>query len=174
MIRTAVIVAVLTAFSIADSAPAKVRTAQTVQYEQWLDDSLMPPTPEDVNLTFDGCKTQTGTFSCFIPGPGPRLDTIVLSPDTVDSQPVFLHEYGHAFDHQVMRYHKRLRNKFKVYAEHKRSQPWDLTMQELFASAYSLCARYAVLPTPFPPTQYGGHPSQRLHNKVCKLVWDAS
>lgn len=119
--------------------------------------ALVPAPPGDLKLVDANCFGGTNTWSCYFDG------TIWLAP-TQATESVLLHEVGHAYDERVLKpRHRRL---FRRWIGADR---WRTTGQEMFASAYSLCARQTNV-GPNPDTQYGWRPSEGLHDRVCWLI----
>lgn len=161
----------------APAAAVSLTTTQTAQYQTWADESLVPQPPGQVRLEFTGCASIAGEppvtvyWSC-----STDRGLISMAPDDHHNQSVFLHELGHIFDFRVMRprYRRVFLRWFGGGYWEPQPDPRVLGMgREVFASAYSLCARYRVLPDLFEfryETQYGWSPSQEQHDRACWLI----
>jgi hypothetical protein len=154
----------------ASAGAVKLTTDQTAQYQAWADAALVPTPRVAVRLRFTGCLAVWGDqrvfWSCATDA------TISLAPEDHGDQAIFLHELGHVFDNERMTpRHRRLFTRwFGGGAWEPPADPRKLGMgRELFASAYSLCARFRDLPAEY-ETQYGWEPTQAEHDRACWLI----
>lgn len=136
-----------------------------IPFQGWADtaSTRVPVPPAQVQIA--GCSIENGElWSCAL-----RPATISIAPNHVSSRAVFLHELGHIFDFNQMT--SAARFKFRRIAGIADSEPWRSFAgpQEVFASAYGLCARYDTLPAEY-ETQYGWRPTGAQHKTACDLI----
>lgn len=83
------------------------------------------------------------------------------------------HELGHRFDYRVMT--DAARDAFRRLVHDPR--PWHTapnSPHEVFAAAYSACARHRTLHGELLNREYDYNPSPRTHRRVCRLIWQTA
>jgi hypothetical protein len=158
---------IVVAATLAVAAPAgatPLTTAESSQFQQWADGSLMPTPSRRIQLQLTGCVSLTGSWSCAL-----STGVISIAPRDAGDRGVFLHELGHMVDFFMAR--PRDRRAYRRIIGLRPSMRWrsqPVGGQELWATSWSLCARYAVLPDDY-TTQYGFRPSDAIHQASCRL-----
>lgn len=158
--RWVLVVALL--LTLAAPARSSVLTSDDqVTFQRWVDGSLIPTPAHRIRLRVSGCVTVTGPRSCATPG------LILMAPQDADNRPIFLHELGHQADYFMLR--SRDRYRFRRILGIPDSVKWRPGVQEIWATAWSLCARYRVLPAEF-ETQYDYRPLPSVHDATCRFM----
>ena len=163
----------LTAALLAFAAPARATTlvlpdgtAAPQPYQSWVDRALVPTPPGTVTLHLAPCPYHwDGGVACA----DPANHALYLGPGGRGRE-IFLHELGHVFDAEVMTAAARSRFAAALGLRGAWSDE-SLTSAplEMFADAYSLCARFRTIRTVYyAPNGYA--PGPREHRRACALI----
>ncbi len=156
------------------AAPARAGTiidppAGALPYQQWVDESKIPTPEVTLRLIEEPCPPELAGFALACTAKGSY--TIWMDPQT-GTRARFLHELGHNFDYyELGRWASRQFRKIIGDDRKWRSKPGEtgLSPHEIFAEAYSLCARKRTISRAIirlPPIRIG--PEQ--HAAICALI----
>ncbi|HEY3186458.1 MAG TPA: hypothetical protein VGJ70_03220 [Solirubrobacteraceae bacterium] len=163
----------LTAALLAFAAPAGATTlvlpggsARPQPYQSWVDQSLVPTPAGTVTLRLAGCPSHwDGGVACA----DQASRTIYLGPGGRGRE-TFLHELGHIFDAEVMTDAARAGFQAALHLPGAwNDESAGAPPLEMFADAYSLCARYRTIRTVYYAAN-GYAPGPREHQRACALI----
>jgi hypothetical protein len=137
-------------------------------YRGWARRSLVPLVPGPIRVHLRGCPYDRSFGGCVYNN---RLRAIYLDGRLRPARrkALLFHELGHLYDFRVM--NERDRRAFKRIFRTRRSW-WrgNPKLAELFAEAYSWCARYRRIRDIRAFAFYGYDPSPRQHLRACALI----
>jgi hypothetical protein len=170
----AVIALALVAVAGAAAAVAKPRPLKVVgtngkplggPYESWARHARVPTVTGRLRVLVTGCPRRPLLLGCIYSN---RSRTLYLHPRARRSRSIFFHELGHLFDLRVMG--RRDRRAFKrLMGRRGRWYRGVRPPSELFAEAYSLCARRSRIPRRV-RGYYGFAATPRRHRSACRLI----
>jgi hypothetical protein len=138
------------------------------RWQGYADASLMPTVPGRVKVILSGCPARRGAAGC-VYTKRPRV--IYLRRGLNDPRGVLLHELGHLYDIRVLNNRDRARFR-RILGRSAKRQWWrgSRPLAELFAEAYSWCARYARIVSISRYSSYAYRPTARQHRAICALI----
>jgi hypothetical protein len=144
-------------------------TARPQPYQSWVDQSLVPTPAGTVTLRLAPCPYHwDGGVACADQG-----DRTIYLGAGGRGRDIFLHELGHIFDAAVMT--DAARGRFAAMLGLRgawNDQSLAHPPLEMFADAYSVCARFRTIRTVYyAPNGYA--PGPREHRRACALIRQA-
>lgn len=138
------------------------------RWQGYADASLMPTVPGRVKVILTGCPAMPRAAGCVYTR---RPRVVYLRSGLRDPRGVLLHELGHLYDLRVL--NDRDRRRFRRIMHRPVGVRWWRgrgAPAELFAEAYSWCARYARIVSIARYSSYGYRPTARQHAAICALI----
>jgi hypothetical protein len=137
------------------------------RWQSWIHKSLVPIVPGRVKVSLRGCPAHPNAVGCVY---SDRLSAVYLDRRRAVLPSTLYHELGHLYDWRVLsnrdrRRFKRLVGKPRQGWFKGRAQP-----AELFAEAYSFCARYRRIKSVRTYATYGYDPTPSQHRAACRLI----
>ena len=137
------------------------------RWQRWVKRSLVPVVNGRVRVGLRGCPDHPRAVGCVY---SDRLSRVYIDSRRAALPSTLYHELGHLFDWRVL--NNRDRRRFKRIVGRSR-QGWfsgRSKPSELFAEAYSFCARYRRIKSIRAYTTYGYDPSPAQHRAACRLI----